>query len=111
MTRKTQPAAPGSLPKYLAEGLPKQDNETLEDVIAYAEQLIEQRQQPVDLDDLDDDVEDVEEQTESGTIVTKMVTCGDETCHCYDGEKHGPYRYRVYRDDRGKVTADYLGKV
>lgn len=113
MTREDQPVAPDSLPKYLAEGLPKQDIGTLRDVIAFAEELIEFQQRPVYPEELDDDVEKIEESDdgEKGTIVHKKLTCGDESCHCYDGEKHGPYKYRVYRDESGKVTADYLGKV
>lgn len=113
MTRETQPVAPDSLPKYLAEGLPKQDVGTLQDVITFVEELIEFQQRPVEPGELDGDVEMIEKSNDSkkGTIVHKMLTCGDETCHCYDGDKHGPYKYRVYRDDSGKVTADYLGKV
>ncbi|MFC6965068.1 DUF6788 family protein [Halocatena marina] len=74
--------------------------------------LFEVRQQPVTANELDDNVTAIEEQTDSGAIVTKMPTCGDEMCHCMiDNEKHGPYRYHVYCDDRGKVTVDYLGKA
>lgn len=39
------------------------------------------------------------------------MTCGDESCHCANGEKHKPYKYRYYRNEKGKVTSDYLGKV
>ena len=39
-----QPSPPTSLPKYLAEGLPKQDTETLHEVQAYVEALTEYRE-------------------------------------------------------------------
>lgn len=92
------PIAPDSLPTYLADGLPHQDSETLTDVIEYAEALIEERHQPVAPDGLNDDGAESEEKTDRGTIVTKLLTCGDETCHCLtDCEKHGPYRYRDQR--------------
>jgi len=47
-----QPSPPTSLPKYLAEGLPKQDTETLYEIQSYVESLIEYRDQSVDADEL-----------------------------------------------------------
>lgn len=114
MTDELAPRAPESLPKYLAEGLPKQDVSTLEDAQAYIEELIEHKQRPLEPDELaneNEEIVDTEDSDQKGTIVIKKVTCGDSTCHCYDGEKHGPYRYRHYRDESGKSTADYLGKA
>jgi hypothetical protein len=35
------PEAPESLPKYLAEGIPKQDDDTLRDIQAYVEALLD----------------------------------------------------------------------
>lgn len=108
------PTAPASLPKYLREGMEKQDNETLRDMIEYAEELIEFQQRPVDSDDLPDGAEPVEDEDSDrkGTVVKEKVTCGDDTCHCSkNGEKHGPYLYRYYRDESGSLTSEYLGKA
>ena len=44
MPAETPPSAPPSLPKYLAEGLPKQDVETLSDVREFIHELIEWKQ-------------------------------------------------------------------
>lgn len=114
MTTASEPVAPESLPKYLAEGLPKQDRKTLEDIQGYVEALLNYRDfandQPIEDDDLPDDAELVAE-TPKGSIMSEYRTCGDDSCHCMnDGEKHGPYRYRVYRKG-GTVKKEYLGKA
>ncbi len=114
MTSENTPTAPVSLPKYLREGLPKQDVSTLEDAQAYIEELIEFQQRPVDPDDLPDGAEPVEDEDSDGkgTVVKEKVTCGDDSCHCSkNGEKHGPYKYRYYRDESGTLTSEYLGKA
>jgi hypothetical protein len=103
------PDPPSSLPAYIADGLPKQDTDTLHDVIAYAETLIDYANvTPDDVDDLDtnDDIVDVQEDSNRGTIVTKKVACGKDACNSCP---HGPYDYRVYRKD-GNVKWDYVGK-
>ncbi|UOO97570.1 hypothetical protein MUK72_20040 (plasmid) [Halococcus dombrowskii] len=111
MADEDPPAPPGSLPKYLAEGLPKQDTETLLETREYLETLIEWSQRPVEGAELPEDAQPVEGASEArGTVVEEMVTCGDETCACMtDGEKHGPYLYRYYREG-GTLTSEYLGK-
>ena len=38
-----QPQPPESLPKYLSEGIPKQDDSTLRDLQAWIDELIEYR--------------------------------------------------------------------
>jgi hypothetical protein len=113
MSTKNQPNAPGLLPKYLADGLPKQDIETLEAAREYIDELIEWQDRPVEPADLPDDAEPVEDSDDSqqGTIVEQYRTCGDETCHCLTGgEKHGPYKYRYWREDGG-LTSEYVGKA
>jgi hypothetical protein len=106
----TLPQPPDSLPKYIAEGLPKQDTETLEDVRVYVTELLEYRSQPVDEEDLPDDAEPVDEGDEAkGTLVKERVKCGAD-CTCNDGRGHGPYLYRYYRED-GKLTSEYVGKA
>jgi hypothetical protein len=109
-----QPPPPDSLPKYLAEGLPKQDTETLRELHSYVEALIEYREQPVDTDELPETAEPVDEPDESGkgTVVKEKVTCGDDSCKCASGnpqDMHGPYLYRYYRDN-GTMKSEYVGK-
>lgn len=110
----TEPAAPDSLPKYLADGLPKQDCETLEDVRVFVETLLEHKarlaERSIDAGDLPEDAE-VVEQGPKGTVYLEYRTCGDESCHCMSGgEKHGPYKYRAYWAD-SSVKREYLGKT
>ena len=109
MSVETHPSAPESLPKYLADGLPKQTVETLEDARAFIDELIEYQQRPVEPADLPDNAEPVEDDDgEKGTVVEQYRTCGDETCSCMTGgEKHGPYKYRYWRED-GELTSDYV---
>lgn len=104
--------APSSLPKYLAEGLPKQDVETLRDTREYIEALLatreQRRQEPVTEDELPADAQVLDNES-SGAVYLEYRTCGDETCSCMSsGEKHGPYKYRAYRDG-DTVRREYLG--
>jgi len=99
-----QPSPPTSLPKYLAEGLPKQDTETLYEIQSYVESLIEYRDQSVDADELPEAAEPVDEPDsgDNGTVVKEKVTCGDDSCKCASGDPadiHGPYLYRYYREN------------
>jgi hypothetical protein len=112
MGERNPPDAPDSLPKYLADGLPKQDTETLEDVRDFVDALLDYRRGEVPPSDLPDDADPVDTDDDGGrgTLVKEKVTCGDETCSCMDGgEKHGPYLYRYYRVD-GTVKSEYVGK-
>ena len=108
-----RPSPPISLSKYLAEGIPKQNVETLRDVRKYVDVLIEYREQPVEADELPDSAQPVDRDNNGmGTIVKEKVKCGDETCKCASGnldDIHGPYLYRYYREG-GKLTSEYLGK-
>ena len=113
MSTPEEPTAPDSLPKYLADGIPKQDRETLEDISEYVEALLTHKaqlaEQPIEADDLPDNAKLVE--TPKGSNLIEYRTCGDESCHCLSGgKKHGPYRYRVYRES-GSVKKEYLGKA
>lgn len=103
---EVQPEAPDSLPKYLSEGIPKQDVETLLETAEYVDELIEWMTEPVEVE-ADDGEEVVEvEESSKGSIVIKKVPCGKDCGGC----PHGPYKYRVYRqgDD---VVWDYKGRV
>jgi heavy metal translocating P-type ATPase len=70
-----QPSPPTSLPKYLAEGLPKQETETLQEVQNYVEALIGYRDQSVDIDDLPETAEPVDkpDNSEKGTVVKEKA--------------------------------------
>lgn len=112
MTANIAPAAPESLPKYLIEGIPKQDIETLEETRDYIDELIEHKRRPVPESEIPDDAQVVDDDKQKGTIYIRKNTCGDETCHCLNGgEKHGPYKYLVFRDDSGNVITEYEGKA
>jgi hypothetical protein len=109
-----QPTPPDSLPKYLAEGLPKQDTATLREVQTYVEALIECRTQPVEADDLPNTADPVDELNEAdeGTVVKEKVKCGDDSCKCTSGNQqdmHGAYLYRYYWED-STMKSEYLGK-
>jgi len=109
-----EPTAPDELPKYIAEGLPKQDPKTLDAVIEYAEALLEYQTASPDPEELPENAEPVSEADSeySGTVVKEWVKCGDETCRCTSGKQadmHGPYKYRYYRSG-GQLTSEYLGK-
>ena len=109
-----QPTPPDSLPNYLADGIPKQDTETLHELHAYVEALIEYRKQPVEEDELPETAEPVDDADTSGkgTVVKEKVKCGDDTCKCASGNQqkmHGPYLYRYYRDG-GTMKSEYIGK-
>lgn len=103
------PTPPESLPKYLAEGMDKQDDDTLHDVIAFAEELIEHRAQAEP--EIPDNAEIVKENTDKGgSVVEEMVVCGKDGCRCADGDLHGPYLYR-YWSENGETQKEYIGKA
>jgi hypothetical protein len=98
-----KPAPPDSLPNYLAEGIPKQETETLREIHSYVKVLTEYREQPVQTDDLPETANPIDDpdESEKGTVVTEKVKCGDDSCKCASGnpqDMHGPYLYRYYRE-------------
>lgn len=112
MTEENAPNAPESLPNYIADGIPKQDAETLEDLRDYVDAMIEHKRRPVDVEaEIEGEVETVEETADQGAIVTRYNTCGDDSCRCADGDLHGPYKYRAYRNEKGTVVTEYIGKA
>jgi len=107
-----QPTPPDSLPKYIVEGVPKQDNSSLRDLQAWIDQLIEYRED-VSAEDIEaNEGEAIEKVDDSGskTKVVKRVNCGKEACSKCPGELHGPYVYLVHREG-GKLVWDYEGPV
>ncbi len=123
-----EPSAPESLPKYLAEGLPKQDDATLADVREYVEALLAHRDRAVDPEELPDDAEPFEgdevpagvdpeliasyreahPDRTGGHFALERVRCGADCTH-NDGRGHGPYVYHYHYAD-GRLQSEYVGK-
>ena len=111
-TMPTRPPAPDSLPQYLAEGVPKQDNGDLRALSDWIDDLLEYRQDvaPEDLDtNVGESIEAVDT-TSEGTVVIKKVSCGKDNCKCQSGELHGPYKYLVRRQG-DSLDWEYKGAV
>lgn len=111
-TMPTRPSPPDSLPKYLAEGVPKQDDTTLQELTTWIDDLLTYRQEVAADEITADEDESIEtvEQSSDGTVVIKKVTCGKDGCKCQSGELHGPYKYVVKRQG-GDLNWDYRGPV
>lgn len=107
-----QPTPPAELPNYLAEGVPKQDDETLHSLQAWINELLEYRQDvpPDEIEAAADESIETVEETSGGTVVKKKVSCGKDNCKCQDGELHGPYKYVVQRQG-GTLHWEYKGPV
>lgn len=108
----TPPPAPESLPQYLTEGVPKQDDADLRALQDWIDDLLAYRQD-VTAEDVeageDESIEAVEESSD-GTVVIKKVSCGKDNCKCQRGQLHGPYKYVVRRQGDG-LDWDYRGPV
>jgi len=97
------------LPKYLREGLAKQDVGTLRVARRYVDALIDRKRRPVSPEELPENASTVSE-TADGYIVEEYVRCGKDNCACTSGaesDMHGPYEYRYYRDDDGSLHKEY----
>lgn len=104
-----QPSPPDSLPKYIADGIPKQDTETLRNLQKWIDELLEYRADVVAEDiegDSDQEIQDVDS-SDGTTTVIKKVPCGKDACSTCP---HGPYRYEVHREG-GTLVWDYEGPV
>ena len=100
------PEHPSTLPKYMYEGLQKQDVETLEDVVEYSQELIDHLTEPPEVE-LGEGEEIVEKEEQDGyTKVIKKVPCGKDCSGC----PHGPYVYHVRRTGSG-LDWEYEGSV
>jgi len=97
------------LPKYLREGLARQNVETLRIAHRYIDALIDRKDRPVVPEELPETAEPVNETTD-GYVVEEYVRCGKDNCACASGaesDMHGPYEYRYYRDDDGSLHKEY----
>ena len=111
-TMATKPPAPASLPQYIVEGVPKQDDESLHALQDWIDELLSYRQD-VAAEDIDvNDGESIQavEESNDGTVVIKKVSCGKDNCKCQRGELHGPYKY-VVRRKGDRLEWDYKGPV
>lgn len=108
----SRPQPPDSLPKYITEGVPKQDEAALRALRDWIDDLLAYRRD-VDTEVItaadDESIEAVEDASE-GTVVIKKVSCGKENCKCQRGELHGPYKYVVRRNGE-TLDWDYRGPV
>ena len=79
--------------------------EYIDELLATREQ---RRQEPVTEDELPEDSHLLENGS-SSAVYLEYRTWGDGSCSCMSGgEKHGPYKYRAYRDG-DTVRSEYLG--
>lgn len=46
-----------------------------------------------------------------GTVHEQYIRCGKPNCRCAQGQLHGPYYYRFWRDRRGRLHKDYVRKA
>jgi hypothetical protein len=108
----TRPQPPDSLPQYLTEGVPKQNDGDLRSLQDWIDDLLEYRQDVAE-EDIDvgkgESIESVEESS-GGTVVIKKVNCGKDNCKCQSGELHGPYKYIVRRQG-DSLDWEYKGPV
>jgi len=104
-----QPQPPESVPKYIAEGVPKQDDTTLHELQSWIDDLIEYRSdisaEEIEVSE-EESLEAVDDSGETTTVI-KKVPCGKDACSTCP---HGPYRYEVHREG-GKLIWGYEGAV
>lgn len=107
-----QPPAPDDLPKYLADGVPKQDNESLHALQDWIDELLAYRQDVAaeEIDAGEGEAIQAVEESSAGTVVIKKVSCGKDNCACQRGQLHGPYKYVVRRQGDG-LDWEYKGPV
>ena len=108
----SRPQAPDSLPKYIIEGVPKQDNKELRALRDWIDELLAHRQN-VTTEEItagEDELIEAVEESSDGTVVIKKVSCGKKNCKCQRGQLHGPYKYVVRRKGQ-TLDWDYKGPV
>jgi hypothetical protein len=97
--------------------LEKMGTEELEQILAAARQILEERRAPQERDTPQAaDTREVLERrkgSKGGWLRTEMAKCGKPSCKkCSEGEGHGPYLYRYFTNPKtGKYTSEYIGKT
>ncbi|MFB6284280.1 MAG: hypothetical protein ABEK59_10180 [Halobacteria archaeon] len=95
------------IPSDIQDGLDRQDTETLETIIEYCRELIEEQLQAPEVEEESEGEEIVEkDKKERYTEVVKKVPCGKDCSGC----PHGPYLYHVRREGK-KLEWEYKGVV
>ena len=108
-TMGEQPQSPESLPKYLTEGIPKQDDTTLRELQNWINQLLEYRTDipPAEVKVADNESLEAVDDSGGTTTVIKKVACGKDSCTTCP---HGPYQYEVHRE-AGSLVWEYIGAI
>lgn len=115
------PKPPDGVPQYVVDGVHRQDDDTLEDLVEWIDEVVEHRrrreiaaEEVVDEDEelvdtlQEDQIDhDVVDDAVSGSVVLKEIPCGKEGCGACP---HGPYAYRAYWRD-GATWTEYLGRA
>lgn len=123
----TTPIPSDQIPKYVQDGIDRQDISTLLDIASYCEELAEHKHreevseediekegveeitsldEDIDIEKLLDEGDDLEA-ARGGSVVVRRVKCGSD-CTCNSGRGHGPYAYLVWYDE-GKQHWKYVG--
>lgn len=101
-----------AVPNYIFEGLEKQNEQALKDIIGYClHRLNNDESLGVSVTEHDEEAYKGTSGTD-GWIFKRKIVCGDKSCHCYDSEAnmHGGYWYVVTKDGDGSYNWDYRGK-
>jgi hypothetical protein len=108
----TDPVPAAVIPSYVADGIDRQDADTLKAIEEYARArrkylaAIEAAEiEAAELAEENEELVDVED-SDGGTVVIKKVPCGKDC----EGCPHGPYKYVVRREGE-TVNWNYRGRV
>jgi hypothetical protein len=99
--------------------LEKLATEELEQIVAAARLILEERMTPHEQHTTPESQETREvlerrKGSKGGWLRTEMVKCGKPSCKkcSQEGEGHGPYLYRYFTDPKtGKYTSQYIGRT
>jgi hypothetical protein len=133
MTDKEMPTPPNGaeevLSKYLLESIPKQNEEALEILQEWINELVKYQQQPhsekgspeievgattgtqviANLSEAEKQRIDFSEVL--GTYLWRFTQCSDDSCRCTSGraaDLHGPYLRRHYLDEFGHYALEHI---
>ncbi|HET6404660.1 MAG TPA: DUF6788 family protein [Candidatus Thermoplasmatota archaeon] len=100
-------AAPLDRVKALLAALPREDQAELQ---RYLDDILVSDDEAEAIQ-----VASLEERTRGGRTITytyrqERVRCGKGACWCAEGGLgHGPYTYKYWRDEKGKLRKEYVG--
>ena len=101
------PNPPETLPQYIIDGVPKQDTESLHNLQAWIDEILEYRHEisPDEIEaDPNESIEAVED-SNKGTVVIKKVTCGKDNWYVFT--------LRILRSERRDLVkpSHYRGQL